>query len=380
MENHERRGSLDLRNSSASSLTLNNSVDGLNSWEIRRMKADLMEAQARATNFKIEVDRLHKLRQEGEILYESKVRELKKQCDFTADKVQDLEHHVSTLRKREQMAKSELNKVKSELTKATHSYESEILKLENKNFELSKNFRAIENDMTNNIRSLQRDYDNLQSEFEITFTENMKLKEQVEQYIGKAEAFNDLQREFDKTNYELEETRKKVKSLEYEVGNFGDWKDVEKASQKRLSEIPQKDKEMERLQSFNKNLLDTVGNKLLLEEQVCDLKGRLEKYESDKEELIRLKVHVSGIEEELKEWKRVAKDHCSENSLICPYSLRSRIEEILQKDILLASEQGNIKIEKHSYETQLKDLQKVNLFFFIYIFIIYFILGKRTSY
>lgn len=184
----------------------------------------------------------------------------------------------------------------------------------------------------------------------------------VEEFIDKAEAFDSIHKELDKTEQELEDAKVRIKSLEYEVGSFGDWKDMARVSQKRLAEIPQKDKEMERLQSFNKNLLDTVGNKLLLEEQVCDLKGRLERYDNDKEDLIRLKVNVSGLEEELKGWKRVAKDHCNEKSLICPYSLRSKIEEILQKDILLSSEQGNIKIEKHAYESQLKDLQKVTIF------------------
>lgn len=366
MENHERRGSLDLKNTSNIS-SLNNSIE-MSSWEVRRLKADLAEAQARANNFKVEVDRLHKLRQEGEILYESKVRELTKQCDYTAKKVEDLEKHVSTLKKREHLARSDLNKVKSEFAKSERTYEHEILKLEHKNQELRENCRVTENDLTNDLRRLEREYDSLRMEFDLTTTENMKLKEQVEEYMDKAEAFDSLQNELVKAEQDLEEARERIKSFEYEVGSFGDWKDVAKVSQKRLSEIPQKDKEMQRLQCFNKNLLDTVGNKLLLEEQVCDLKGRLERYENDKEELIKLKVHVSGIEEELREWKRVAKDHCMENSLICPYSLRSRIEEILQKDILLSSEQGNIKIEKHAYESQLKDLQKVCFLFLHFVF------------
>lgn len=182
MENHERRGSLDLKNTSVSSM--NNSVDGMTTWDIRRLKTDLAEALARATNFKIEVDRLHKLRQEGEILYESKVRELTKQCDFTSNKVQDLEKHVSTLKKREHNAKTELNRVKSELSRSEKTSDHEILKLELKNQQLEENCRVIENELKNSLGRLERKYDSLQMEYDLTSSENYKLKEQGKEFIS----------------------------------------------------------------------------------------------------------------------------------------------------------------------------------------------------
>lgn len=64
-------------------------------------------------------------------------------------------------------------------------------------------------------------------------------------------------------------------------------------SQIRLCSIPVLEKEVERLTVNNKNLQDLLGNKLLLEEQVHDLKTRLEKAESAKTDAVKLEVKES---------------------------------------------------------------------------------------
>jgi len=44
------------------------------------------------------------------------------------------------------------------------------------------------------------------------------------------------------------------------------------------------------------------------------------------------------MEQELKEWVKVAQDHCLANTLVSPMALRSRIEQLLKEDIIHVAE------------------------------------------
>lgn len=118
------------------------------------------------------------------------------------------------------------------------------------------------------------------------------------------------------------------------------------------------DKELERLRSNNKHLQELLGNKLLLEEQVYDLRSRLEKEEGGRSEAVTLQVQLKHAQEEIKEWMKVAQDHCSPNMLVSPLALRARIEELLQNDVLMASEKGTKASESKSLESELMDYKQ----------------------
>lgn len=57
-----------------------------------------------------------------------------------------------------------------------------------------------------------------------------------------------------------------------------------------MCSLPDIEKELARVKQENKNLRDALGNKLLLEEQVFDLKTRLEKYDEISTDTVALKV------------------------------------------------------------------------------------------
>uniref|UniRef100_T1PIW4 Mitotic checkpoint protein n=1 Tax=Musca domestica TaxID=7370 RepID=T1PIW4_MUSDO len=118
------------------------------------------------------------------------------------------------------------------------------------------------------------------------------------------------------------------------------------------------DKELERLRSNNKHLQELLGNKLLLEEQVYDLRSRLEREEGARSEVVALQVQLKHAQEEVKEWVKVAQDHCSPNMLVSPLALRARIEELLQHDVLMASEKNTKASESKTMESELLDYKQ----------------------
>lgn len=116
---------------------------------------------------------------------------------------------------------------------------------------------------------------------------------------------------------------------------------------------------METLKRENKNLNDNIGNKLLLEEEVFDLKTRLEKKERSNDDHVALQTHIQSLQAELLEYKSVAADHCPPKAVVSASNLRLRIETILQKDLILMSEKGTTKTEKDYASTEMMDLKKV---------------------
>ncbi|KAM7342651.1 mitotic arrest-deficient 1 isoform 2-T2 [Cochliomyia hominivorax] len=327
-------------------------------WETRRMKADLIEARTRITKFKQEIDRMHKLKQESEILYENRVSELKKQCDFSSGKIQDLEKHMQVLRKREYAAKQEVLKAQNEAQQQKHGYEDMILKLQRAKHDVEENARLIQNSMANELSEYKRHAEKIELELELSSDELESVKQQLEDLKGKASTFDDLKLQHEKVNQDLVYANQRIKELEFEIASYSDWKEITKNSQERLLSIPDMDKEIERLRSNNKNLQELLGNKLLLEEQVYDLRSRLEKEEGARSEVVALQVQLKHAQEDLKEWIKVGQDHCPQNTYVSPMALRARIEELLQHDVLMVSEKNSKVSESKTLEGELQDYKQ----------------------
>ncbi|XP_055380040.1 mitotic spindle assembly checkpoint protein MAD1 [Condylostylus longicornis] len=348
-------------NNSISNESLNTSI-GLPSspWETRRMKADLLEAKSRIIKLKSEIEQQHKLRINMENLYSAQVTELKKQCEFSSDKVLDMEKHLKLLRKREATAKQDLIKIKGELDQMKQSYEDKVYTLQRTNCEMEENTRHLQHRLTNEINEYKRVTEKLQIELNIVNEELENIRNHQDEMQEKAFAFDELHSELEEERQEHELTKSKIKELEYQISSYGDYKELSKTMENRLANIPDLEKEIIRLQKENKNLQENIGEKLLLEEQVHDLKSRLERSDNASSDAAALRTQISCLERELNDWKNVGKDHCLPHQPVNPSTLRSRIEQILQKDLILASEKGNSKSEKESYQLQVQELKAQN--------------------
>lgn len=143
--------------------------------------------------------------------------------------------------------------------------------------------------MSTKIESLQRDNE--------IFKEKAKKCDSIE---------NKLSDELIK----MEMAQMKIRQLEQEIRSYGDWQETSKVSSitlifffyciisisiqvfyKNLSRLQELEKDNERLQKDNINLIENVNGKFLLEEENYHLKFRLEKYEKLNSEQISYKVN-----------------------------------------------------------------------------------------
>lgn len=141
------------------------------------------------------------------------------------------------------------------------------------------------------------------------------------------------------------------------MDSYGEWQEVSKKTIGRLSGMGDLDKEVVRLRAELKNMRELVGNKLLLEEEVFDLRTRLERQEQSHVDAVQLQVQVEQLQRELNEWKAVAVDHCSNVSSPNPITLRTRLEEILKTNLVMSSEKHSDRSQRNSISGEVQELR-----------------------
>lgn len=344
---------------SDANISLNSFIES-SPWESRRMKADLIEARTLILQLKSELDHQNKVRDELEILYKSKIDSLRTELDHSTFKITDMEKHLMSVRKREFHQRDDLNKVKMEMTANKQKYEEKLNDLEKKNHEMKEDFHLQKSQIMNDQSEMQRQMMKTEQMLKTLEKERETINELCEELQLKSYKYDDLEKDFEIQIQKISKLESHIKELEYEIESYGEWKNTSQTAQARLINISDLEKDNVRFRQEARNLRESVGNKLLLEEQVYDLKSRLESTEQNCAEITTYKVQLASMETELKNWRAVAADHCPANTAFTPQNLRNCLENILQKDLILSNEKSSAKNEYRTMQDQLIELKAQN--------------------
>lgn len=295
-----------------------------------------------------------------ELKFSVKEKALESEMNQYKNKAAEYVKILKKNRKNDGELKEELTKVKNQLNISKQAYDLKLFNLQNENEALKENLSFKLNELNNHISELSRENTALKSQFTTSDEEREKLKEVNEDLKVKLEEFKTFQVELDQMKIDHQNAAMRIKELEYEVNSFGDWKELSKASHSRMHNMSDMEKEVGRLRHTNKNLHSSLGNKLLLEEQVHDLEARLNRNEKQNVDQIGLKVQVDALEKELKDWKQLGVDYSSKGSANNPINLRTYIEKLLHRDLLLVSEKSSVSSEKSNIQGQLGELKSVS--------------------
>ncbi|XP_049290359.1 mitotic spindle assembly checkpoint protein MAD1 [Anopheles funestus] len=329
-------------------------------WETRRMKADLLEARSRVTFLKKEIEHLNTEMATTQLRNQHKISSLEEELAFNAQKVTDLEKHLQILRKREHVAKQDLTKTRNQYQQLKQTADSRQFELRQTLQKMEEKYHSDTRELNMEVRDLSTQVTDLEQQLSLVQVELDTTRELCDTLQGKADAYDQTKRELEDTQLRLAESESRVKTLEYEVGSYEDWRSLKKVSSERLANVNELQKENIRLTEQLKNLQDLIKNKLLLEEQVSSLQTRLEQFERKEAETASLEVRVNEIERELAEWRQLGNDYSPKEGLISPMSMRSHIEQILQKDLVLTNEQSSAETEKNHIQVRIDELQSEN--------------------
>lgn len=343
----------------ASTTSLNNSFnDPLGPWQTRKLRAELIETKAIVAQLQDQLVQQAKEQRGALALAESKVSALKQQCDYTSEKLSEMEKHLQVVRKREHTARQEANRLQSEFDQQKLKYEAALTLAEQEKSQLEEDAREVQYSMNNELSEYKRISERAELELEATQTELERIRRRHDEYKETAARYDQLKIDYELQQQRLETANARIKELEFEIQSYSDWKEVTKTSQARLLSVPELQAEVDRLRANNKQLNSLIGDKLLLEEQVHDYKTRLDREEGARAEAAALQVKLTHVEQELKEWVKVAQDHCLANTLVSPMALRTRIEQLLQDDIVRVAEKGSADSDTKHLQSSLRELEQ----------------------
>lgn len=312
--------------------------DSMASLQNSKLRTELIETKAIVIQLRNEIEKKSREHKEAILLAENKSTALKDQCDITSKKNLELQDDLKALRKRELVLKNEASRATAELNQLRLKFDESTLKLQKEKYLQKEDARDVHLCINNELSEYRRIAQRADLELQSTRNELERLRQLNEELQARASGFEQLRANHEKQTQSLKVANDRIQELEFEIQSYSDWKEVVKTSRERLASVPDLLAEVEHLRSHNKHLNTLIGDKLLLEEQVYDYKTRLEREEGARAEAASLQVKLLHMEQELKEWVKVAQDHCLANTLVSPMALRSRIEQLLKEDIIHVAE------------------------------------------
>lgn len=303
-------------------------------------------------------DRIH-VHKNLEQLYEGKLKNMQNQLEVGQTRAKEQERYIKHLRKRGMSDKDELMRVKNDMAKQKQEYDAIICELRKSNGDLESNLRQSMHNMNSNIQTLQLQLTECGAELQAKRDELDALQERQDELKDKASQVDQLTGDLEQERFQLATAKRRISELESEVASYGEWKNLSKVFQTRLAKVTDLERECERLSRDNKNLHETIGNKLLLEEQVHDLKARLAGHERTSEAQVDLSSQIHALEREIKDWKHLAKEYCP-NAPMAVSFLRAFINDLQKKIVILSSDAGSTLREKASTNDQMAELRQQN--------------------
>lgn len=334
-------------------------------FEIRRLRADVLDYSTRATQMKNELENRTVVHQRMEQLYKSKVASLEKQLECSEAKLRDSDKHLKLVRRREKDSQAAAVKAQHALAEQRCAHEEAIAQLLRARHEADAKVREAFSDLEQQLDASQRRCDELERNAGYQSAEIESLQERCERLQERQRNHSKLEANEALMLTQLDGMQRRVAELENELAAHGEWKELSRTFQQRVARVPDLEQEVERLRREKAAIYDTIGNKLLLEEEVHDLRGRLERAERNRADAAALRQAVQLAEAELADYRAVARDHCAAEATAGTAAaaatagqLRHRIEELLRNDLLLASEKGEQRAEKESAVQRVDQLLK----------------------
>ncbi|KAK9878489.1 hypothetical protein WA026_022384 [Henosepilachna vigintioctopunctata] len=334
--------------------------------EVRRLRADLLETRNTISNLESRINHMHGIRKEMQVLFDNECRSLKKQTEHDRKSILELENQLQTIRKREQELKLELVEFKNKSSVLKISYDQKIEALEKKLSDISSEQKAHHGQENSEIANLQRQILELQNALQIAKEDSevhQKLTEKLEnQLLEKNSAITELEMK----NNEIQKLKLQMKEYDYIKENYLEFQEQAKTQSTKLAQFVQIEKENVQLRAENFRIKDEIKNKLLLEEEVHDLKKRLQKFKEQEAKFANVQMQLVQTEMYLNEWKAVARGILEEtnvNDTALPHLLRSAVERLQQQELTLTDEKVNLQSQLntalHDSKVAKEELSKI---------------------
>ncbi|XP_045460678.1 mitotic spindle assembly checkpoint protein MAD1 [Harmonia axyridis] len=333
--------------------------------EMRRLRSDVLESRNTILNLENRISQMHNLRKEMQVIFDNENQTLKKQHEIDRKSVLELENKLQQIRRREQELKLDLVNMKSKYDNLKLKTDQKLEEMEKKLCNITSEFKTQEGQENSEIASLKRkvlDLENKLQTAEERAEVHVKMCKDLEKGIVEK---NSATAELELKNAEIQKLHFKLKELEYIKENYIEYQEQSKTQAKKLSQYNDMEKENQKLREENQRIKDEIRNKLVLEEEVHDLKNRLMKFKDQEAKFSSVQMQVVQAEMYLNEWKAIARGILEEtqaNDTALPHLLRSAVERLQHHELALTDEkvtlQSQLNTALHEAKVAKEELAK----------------------
>ncbi|KAF5283857.1 hypothetical protein FQA39_LY04677 [Lamprigera yunnana] len=318
--------------------------------EMRRLRAEVLEARNTVLGLENRIHQMHTVRQETQIMFDTELKGLQHQHEYDRKTITELESQLQGIRKRESDVKVECEKLQTKYDCLKIDSDKRIEELE-KTLADFKSDVSMESDQKNeaitNLKSKLLEMELLLDVVQEDSEAHKKLSTELEKRLLEK---NEVERSLEMKEHACQRSRLELKELEYVRDNYLEYQQQVKTHQHKLIAFAELEKENQQLKEETKRLKDAVHNKLLLEEEVFDLKSRVANYKEQEKKLAALQVAQVQSELYLNEWRTVARGICESigSDATLPHQLRKVVEHLQHQELTLTASKVQLESQLNS--------------------------------
>ncbi|CAH0550480.1 unnamed protein product [Brassicogethes aeneus] len=313
--------------------------------EIRRINADLMEARNTIVKLESLLGTANNIKKQMQLHFDEQNHELKYQVEYNRKTIEQLETRLKETKKKEIEARNELAEVKSKLGILKIRSDERVEFLEKDLFNIQEGNKHNDNLESAEIGSLKRRINELTVLAESAEAEAEAQKKLVADLDKRITEKVNLEKDLELKEQAFQKAKLRIKELEYAKDNFLEFQEQAKTQSHKLANYIEMEKENEKLREENTRLKDEVRNKLVMEEEVFDLKNRLAKFKENEKKLQEIQTQQVQNEMALNEWRGVARNICetTDYDSALPHLLRTAVEKMQHQELNLTAEKVEIE-------------------------------------
>lgn len=222
----KRRLSSDSLNPPEKREKLDNSFDS--SWipsprDIRRIRAELVEARSTSASLENRIQHMHVIRKELQLMFDNEINSYQQQHGRDRESIKTLEEQLQSARKREKEATEALDTIKNTDYTQKLDYERKIEQLELDNVRMESKLKMFESDMDSEVTKQNNKIEELQMVLEAAREDARAHKELTKELETRVSKLSAIEREIEMKEQALLKAELKVKDLEYTLESYGEW-------------------------------------------------------------------------------------------------------------------------------------------------------------
>lgn len=339
-----KRQKLDTKNASNLNISESNTIVPTSPWEWRRLKSENLSLRTRLSHQEITVQKLHQIRREIDQVFAKEKGILENKIEMDKSTIEQLEKRLELARKNTQETQESLSLVENELFQVKAKMDHDIAELTKKNSLLIEELRHA-NNINNSLSSsspkpsIIEETEELEMKLETAEDRIAELEEKLREHLMSKE-------DIEIQNITLQNAKLKIQSLENERALWEEGK----ALTARAARANELERELNQAHEMISSMREIVKGKLLLEEQMSNLKQRIEHTEQIEQQVATLEVQKNELVNKLNEYEAIGIGNC-------PGDLMREINRLQHSEAVLTSEEGQLRSKVDSLQREKQLLQ-----------------------